>query len=112
MASIDNTAPSSYVQYGAIIANINYLSYNTVNDTLCFVFEVAVKRTIPGIVMSDEEYYENYVNQFIGPQKAWKENILRKGKDPLMETYNAFAMRRFEVFEDDILWATEAVMVT
>ena len=49
-------------------------------EVLCFIEAVAIQRKYPAIIMSNSEYYQEYVAKFVGPKKPFKINYLRKGK--------------------------------
>ncbi len=107
-----HTSENRCIHYGTIIADVQHLELDFINETLCFINAVAKYRKFPAIIMSNEDYYEGIISKYVGHGKPFELNILKKVGKILMEAYSAFAMRRFEVFEEDILWATAAVMVS
>ncbi len=83
----------------------------TKDQTLCFIKAILAKR-FTSLIITDEEYYRDYVKNFVGPNKEFKINQLRQSKEILKNTYMGFVLRRFEPFEEDILRAIEAIMAS
>ncbi len=81
------------------------------NNFFCFIKAVAIEKKFPAIIMSESEYYQEYAAKFVGPNKRMKVNYLRKAKNVLLETFNGLAMRRYEVFEEDISIAIQTIQV-
>ena len=103
----------SWFPVGPMSYQVKHLDMiETMNKTLCFINAVAINKDFPAIIMSNEEYFENYVSKFLGKNKHYEVNHLRKAEQPLMESYSGFALRRFEVYEEDIFHAVEAIMVS
>ena len=80
-------------------------------ETLCFIKAVAIQRTYPAMVMSNSEYYQDYIAKFVGPNKEFRVNYMQKGKEVLLDTFNGLVLRRYEAFEEDVYRAVQTIQV-
>ena len=76
--------------------------------TQCFI-EKTRKHEYRGLVMSDDEYYENYQLKLNYYRKTRKH--LRRSPNILLTTTGGYFLRRFDVNEEDVKQAVEAIEV-